>query len=113
MAKGMKKASSASFVSFDEFVIMKKERRKFSRLDLSHFWSQNQWLFDGRDCPYFDFVGRLENLEEDMKHVLQQVDSPELNLMFKANGNTVVKKNTWGSKLNEKTFYMSLLNNIY
>jgi Sulfotransferase family len=82
MADSMKRNSTAVW-SFDSFVNMTNhERMKWSRTSISHNAAQTKFLFDGFNCPVFDFIGRLENFEEDMQFVLNQIQSPELQEYF-------------------------------
>lgn len=89
-------------IEFESFVLDKKKRIKFTKMSNSHYLPQNRFLFDGNDCPFFDFVGRLENMEEDMTYILDKIGSPELLKLFKSQNRIVAKKNTWGETKRKK-----------
>lgn len=88
--------------TFDEYVLGVDSRKVLTRMSPSHVGHQNRWLFDNEGCPNFDFIGRLENFEEDMSHILEVIGSDELNSLFEANGNTVKRENLWGFNKKKK-----------
>jgi hypothetical protein len=55
-------------------------RRSLTYMDPVHCQPQYQFLFDDdhRHCPVFDFLGRLEHFQQDLKRVVGILQSPEL-----------------------------------
>ena len=90
---------------FDEYVTSTtNERRSMSRLNLGHFSPQSWFLFDNRGCPAFDFVGRLEHIDEDMNSILRKINSPELTKQFQdvQGGKMRNGKTNFGARAKEK-----------
>jgi len=75
--------------TFDEFATSPR-RNRLTMASVSHFEPQTKFLFDRADCPVFDFLGRLEDLENDMQQVLELIGSPELKAYYvQANNGTL------------------------
>ena len=64
--------------SFEDFALHPHQRRVLSRVSSSHYLPQTAFLFDRMECPVFDYLGRLEKLNEDLETVLEFIGSPEL-----------------------------------
>ena len=95
-------------VTFETFVLDRNQRRSSTRMSPSHYVPQLKFLFSGGECPGFDFLGRLENIEEDMPYVLERIGSPELTAWFQSNNNTIEKKNSWGTSKKKEDYENSL-----
>ena len=63
--------------SFEEFLLHKR-RKELSKLSPSHYVPQSAFLFDEGKCPVVDFIGKLENFEDDFNYVLNRINSEEL-----------------------------------
>lgn len=63
--------------SFEDFALEQKTRFK-SHVSETHYAPQFVFLFDKKNCPVFDYVGRLENFDEDLNRILTLIGSPEL-----------------------------------
>lgn len=84
-------------ISFSDFVMGNgKFRKRLSRKSVDHYDPQQSFLFDENECPNFDYVGKLENMDEDMAFILKQINSPELNSIFESSNNTMWKENSYG-----------------
>lgn len=111
-AYSMSLAYAKSYIRFETFVLNKVLRKKSTRMSKYHYLPQEWFLFDENNCPIFDFLGRLEHVEEDMSYVLEKIDSPELKRVFLAQNKTILKLNTRGQKRRQQ-FHGDDLNLIY
>ena len=98
--------------NFTDFVMNPSERKFHTSMSASHYIQQTSFLFDKHNCPSFDFLGRVEYFDQDMKVILDHLKVPEMNEYFKTSGNTVKPVNTWGSN-NKKNSLGGDLRNIY
>jgi hypothetical protein len=65
-------------------------RSRMTKASNAHFLPQTDFLFEkGTACPVFDFLGRLEHLDQDLQTVLALVGSPELNDYVQAHNGTI------------------------
>jgi hypothetical protein len=64
-------------------------RSRMTSASNAHFLPQTNFLFSRSSCPVFDFLGRLEHLDEDLATVLSIVGSPELTDYVRANNGTI------------------------
>jgi hypothetical protein len=89
-----------SFSDFSE--ASQAERSHMTAASAAHFLPQTNFLFHNHarttskagtgstsSCPTFDFLGRLEHLDEDLQTVLSLVGSPELNDYVRAHNGTI------------------------
>merc|ERR1711982_298790 len=67
-----------------------------SKLDPSHYLPQTGFLFQKPKCPVVDFIGKLENFEEDFTWVLNRINSTEMLKYKETHG--IAQKNIYGSK---------------
>ena len=51
-----------------------------------HWIPQYNFLFSNRGCPVVDFLGKLENVEEDVRYILYRIGEPQLISYFEAFG---------------------------
>lgn len=72
------KEKAPPVLSFPDFALHKNIRAQASPVSASHYIPQSIFLFDGSDCPVFDFLGRLEHFEKDLVEILKIIDSREL-----------------------------------
>jgi hypothetical protein len=92
--RGAFRKQNAADVTLKEFVMGSNiDRKSMSRTDVSHYFPQSHFLFNGQFCPVFDFLGRLEHFDRDMKVVLNHIQSPELNSIFYDNYNGTMERN--------------------
>mmetsp|Transcript_27813 Transcript_27813/g.40300 ORF Transcript_27813/g.40300 Transcript_27813/m.40300 type:complete len:371 (+) Transcript_27813:350-1462(+) len=101
MLHGNPKTEKSKKVTFQKFVLDKLSRNSLSTMSKTHYAPQHLFLFANNDCPNFDFIGKLENMEEDMEYVLKRIGSPELSNRFESNNKNVKKVNTWGDSARE------------
>lgn len=98
MLKGNPRDESSKKIKFSSFVLTPELREFVSVMSSTHYAPQHQFLFDNNECPNFDFLGRLENIEQDMKFILQRIGSGELRDLFESSNHSINKgSNTWGS----------------
>lgn len=84
-------------LSFQNFVKMAPiERKKYSKIHPSHYKQQTDFIFSKSYCPVFDFLGRVEHFDEDMRTILEHLNAKEMiDYLLKSGG--VEPANTWGS----------------
>eukprot|EP00956_Cyclotella_meneghiniana_P015058 scaffold22815_cov61-Cyclotella_meneghiniana.AAC.2 len=82
---------------FKDFVPMSiEERRKHAKMHKSHYYNQTDFIFSKGGCPVFDFLGRVEYFDQDMRTILEHLNAKEmLDYLDKKGG--VEPSNTWGS----------------
>ena len=98
-------------LSFKDFVRMTpKERKKYTKMHPSHYYSQTDFILSKSNCPAFDFLGRVEHFNEDMRTILEHLDAKEMIEYLNKNGG-VQPANTWGS--NKKETLGGDLNSVY
>lgn len=83
-------------ISFENFVLNNRLRKHATRMSSDHYLPQVDFLFNQNECPIFDFLGKLENLEEDMSYILDKIGSLELQEFFQSQNKEIERKNTWG-----------------
>lgn len=97
--------------SFADFVLKPGERKKHTFMSSSHYHQQNNFLFSWQMCPTFDFLGRVEHYDEDMKTILRYVGATEMLDYFNGINGTVKVINTWGA--NKKSSMEGDLRSVY
>ena len=91
-------------VSFSKFVMTEPKKRKaFTKMSPSHYLSQTDFTFSKDSCPSFDFLGRVEHFDQDMRTILERINSKEMIDYFDSIGGTVNPVNTWGSNKKKST----------
>ena len=105
MAKGAypKNANVTTDYTFDNFILNPKERSKYTNLSPSHYDPQTGFLFNSHNCPLVDFIGRVENFDQDMNILLTKYirnATEMMHLFYDVQNSTVGLVNTWGR--NEK-----------
>ena len=87
-------------------------RSRLTSASNAHFLPQTNFLFSRASCPVFDFLGRLEHLDEDLQTVLQIVGSPELTDYVRAQNGTIHhERNTaYGSSKSSSELHGDLRN---
>ncbi len=86
---------------FDQFVLNPTERSKHTLMSPSHYVEQSKFLFSSDNCPAFDYLGRLENYDDDMRTILNHLNATEMIRYMDANDGKVEPVNTWGSSKKE------------
>jgi hypothetical protein len=74
----------------------------------SHYIPQIEFLFDPHNCPSFDFLGRIEYFDDDIKVLLKYLQVPEMNAYLQLHG-SVIQENTWGKGNKNKTLGGNLM----
>lgn len=82
---------------FDQFVLKPTERSKHTLMSPSHYIEQTKFLFSSDNCPVFDYLGRLEYYDDDMRTILNHLNATEMIQYMDSNGGRVEPVNTWGS----------------
>ena len=91
-------------VSFSTFVLTEPKKRKaFTKMSPSHYFSQTDFTFSKDSCPSFDFLGRVEHFDQDMRTILERINSKEMIDYLDSIGGTVNPVNTWGSNKKKST----------
>eukprot|EP01083_Nonionella_stella_P136518 415449_1 len=73
MANGGKK-KYANF-SFHDFIMAhQKQRQKMSITHASHYVPQAKFLSDRKNCPIFDYIGRLEHYDDDLLRIINEIE---------------------------------------
>lgn len=81
--------------SFEGFLMAKhRARGKLSKLSPTHYIPQKLFLFTKGLCPVVDFIGKLENFQEDFGYVLDKINSTKIFKYKEIHG--IDKKNTYG-----------------
>lgn len=85
--------------SFSDFVLRPNERGLHTSMWLDHTAGQDTFLFSDDDakCPLFDFLGRIEHFDEDMRRVLTHLNATKMLDYLESNGGKVSPANSWGS----------------
>lgn len=84
--------------TFPEFVNAKRRRRSLSHCSPAHYLPQRNFLFNGKGCPVFDFLGRLESFQEDLAGALKQIGSQELLDYYQGGGVLHANSTAFGRK---------------
>ena len=85
-------------VSFSKFVMTEpKKRNAFTKMSSSHYLAQTDFTFSRDLCPSFDFLGRVEHFDQDMRVILEHIDAKVMIDYLDSIGGTVNPVNTWGS----------------
>lgn len=60
--------------SFREFALNPRKRKQMSITSPSHYVPQMKFLFTASGCPVFDFIGRVEQMDRDMKLLFDEIE---------------------------------------
>jgi len=60
--------------SFREFALNPRERKHMSNTSPSHYLPQMKFLCTASGCPVFDFIGRVEQMDRDMKLLFDEIE---------------------------------------
>ena len=64
---------------FKDFVSMNpRERKKYTKMHHSHYYNQTDFIFSKGSCPVFDFLGRVEHFDQDMRTILLHLNATEM-----------------------------------
>ncbi|KAL3776243.1 hypothetical protein ACHAWO_007816 [Cyclotella atomus] len=95
---------------FENFVRMTpKERKQYTKMHQSHYYPQSDFILSKSNCPAFDFLGRVEHFDEDMRTILEYLNAREMLDYLDKNG--VQPANTWGA--NKKKSIGGDLKSVY
>lgn len=83
--------------SFHDFVMKPNERKNHTTMHAGHYDRQKNFIFSNHTCPSFDFLGRVEHYDEDMRTILTHLNATKLIAYLDKLGGTVHPANTWGS----------------
>jgi hypothetical protein len=82
--------------SFHDFVLKPKQRKNHTTMHAGHYDRQKNFIFSNHTCPSFDFLGRVEHYDEDMKTILNHLQATKLLQYLDSIGGSVKPANTWG-----------------
>ncbi|KAL7515178.1 hypothetical protein ACHAXN_012513 [Cyclotella atomus] len=82
--------------SFRDFVLKPRERKNHTTMHAGHYDRQKNFIFSNHTCPSFDFLGRVEHYDEDMKTILNHLEATKLLQYLDNIGGSVKPANTWG-----------------
>mmetsp|Transcript_31284 Transcript_31284/g.75625 ORF Transcript_31284/g.75625 Transcript_31284/m.75625 type:complete len:352 (+) Transcript_31284:233-1288(+) len=84
--------------SFSDFVLKPNQRDLHTSMWPGHYDRQREFLFseDGQ-CPVFDFLGRLEHLDEDMQRILNHLNATTMLDYLDSIGGKIIPANSWGA----------------
>ena len=84
--------------SFSEFVLKPNERGLHTSMWLDHTAGQETFLFSDQEmCPMFDFLGRIEYFDQDMRRILKHLNATIMLDYLESKGGKVSPANSWGS----------------
>ncbi|KAL7482250.1 hypothetical protein ACHAW6_007928, partial [Cyclotella cf. meneghiniana] len=83
--------------SFHDFVMKPDERGNHTTMHAGHYDQQTDFIFSNYTCPSFDFLGRVEHYDEDMRTILKHLNATELIAYHDELGGAVRAANTWGA----------------
>lgn len=83
--------------SFHDFVMKPNERKNHTAMHAGHYDRQKNFIFSNLTCPSFDFLGRVEHYDEDMRTILNYLNATKLVNYLDGIGGSVKPANTWGS----------------
>lgn len=83
--------------SFHDFVLKPGERKNHTTMHAGHYDRQKNFVFSNHTCPSFDFIGRVEHYDEDMRTILNHLHATKVIEYLDKIGGSVEPANTWGS----------------
>jgi len=84
--------------SFPDFVLKPNQRDLHTSMWPGHYERQETWLFSEKEqCPMFDFLGRLEHFDEDMRRILIHLNATKMLDYLDAIGGKIMPANSWGA----------------
>jgi hypothetical protein len=69
-------------LSFKEFLERPSAMSRHSKVNSAHWTPQTSFILDSKGCPVLDFVGHLENLDEDFMQVVDLIGRPKQLVQF-------------------------------
>jgi len=80
------------------FVMTEPNKRiAFTKMSSSHYLAQTDFTFSRDSCSSFDFLGRVEHFDQDMRLILEHIDAKIMIDYLDSIGGTVNPVNTWRS----------------
>ncbi|KAL9181385.1 hypothetical protein ACHAXT_010190 [Thalassiosira profunda] len=98
-ANGIRGRLPTQDLSFEEFVLQPYKRELHSSIHAGHYDTQESFLFSEEmdECPMFDFLGRIEHFDEDMRRVLTHLNATKMLDYLDSIGGKIMSANSWGS----------------
>jgi hypothetical protein len=84
-------------LSFSNFVLKPYQRDLHTSMWPGHYDRQETFLFSEDKCPVFDFLGRIEHFDEDIRRVLNHLNATKMIEYLESMGGKVTPANSWGS----------------
>lgn len=83
---------------FSEFVLKPRRRELHTSMWPGHYDTQATMLFSETEfCPMFDFLGRLEHFDEDMRRILIHLNATKMLEYLDSIGGRILPANSWGA----------------
>lgn len=98
-------------LSFSDFVLIPNERELHTSMWPGHYDRQETFLFSEDKCPVFDFLGRIEYFDEDMRRVLNHLNATKMTDYLDSMGGKITPANSWGA--DKKKFLVGGLRKEY
>lgn len=83
--------------SFHDFVINPEEREQYTIMHAGHYDHQTSFILSKDKCPSFDFLGRVEHYDEDMRTILNHIKATKLLQYLDSIGGSVHVRNSFVS----------------
>lgn len=97
-ANGIRGRPATKDFSFADFVLKPYQRELHTSMWPGHYDHQVSFLLSERDqCPVFDFLGRIEHFDEDMRRVLEHLNATKMLDYMDSIGGKISKENSWGA----------------
>jgi hypothetical protein len=84
-------------LSFSDFVLRPNQRELHTSMWPGHYDRQETFLFSEDKCPVFDFLGRIEYFDEDMRRVLNHLNATKMIDYLDSMGGKITPANSWGA----------------
>jgi len=82
--------------SFHDFVLKPRQRKNHTKMHAGHYDLQKNFIFSNQTCPSFDYLGRVEHYDDDMRTILNHLNATKLITYLDNIGGSVKPANTWG-----------------
>eukprot|EP00581_Thalassiosira_minuscula_P012310 CAMPEP_0183719712 /NCGR_PEP_ID=MMETSP0737-20130205/12535_1 /TAXON_ID=385413 /ORGANISM="Thalassiosira miniscula, Strain CCMP1093" /LENGTH=356 /DNA_ID=CAMNT_0025949449 /DNA_START=250 /DNA_END=1320 /DNA_ORIENTATION=+ len=83
--------------SFSDFVLSPNKRELHTSMWPGHYDAQQDMLFSEEACPMFDFLGRVEYFDEDIRRILNHLNATKMLDYLDSIGGKIMPANSWGA----------------
>ena len=85
-------------LAFSDFILKPQLRDLHTTMWGWHYDRQESFLFSEEDsCPVFDFLGRVEYFDDDMRRVLHHLNATKMLDYLDSIGGKIIQANSWGA----------------